>query len=319
MAMKKKEYPTKSILPKSIQDEYETYENILRREGKSYLNTIRNIDNLDSFFGVVYSLIELFCRKYDYQLTPELKERLILKFSDRYYKHSIDPLRKQKRMESNKDYAIQVNRYIAKDITTVLPKGKALFGLFESNVYGIAKKKGVDFRKLSYILRKMKFPLKKKTIRRREYTLALTPLFEHIFPYIQTYWKYEKNYKDWLKYLKRGYHKSRATHFIRRSKIVPPWFFEVQPPDLVGKLSLRPIRKGVYASFPKEEWAMEFPLRNTLLEALRKIEWKALICDIKNTLLRLSKEVKIEDNKREKTIRVGLKGLSDFLESFSNI
>jgi DNA polymerase sigma len=42
----------------------------------------------------------------------------------------------------------------------------------------------------------------------------------------------------------------------------------------------------------------------------------SLIGYLKRLEFLLSKELKIEDKKREKTIRVGLKGLSDFLESY---
>lgn len=104
------------------------------------------------------------------------------------------------------------------------------------SVYETSKELGVDYRKLIYTLRSIKFPLLQTTRGRSANLIRYkdSNLFEQVFPLIKTMWKCEENYRGWVELFKkeRGWSKSRISKFMMRrikDKSIPPYFFDVVP------------------------------------------------------------------------------------------
>ena len=101
------------------------------------------------------------------------------------------------------------------------------------SVYQIAKERGLDFKKLLYLLRFIKFPLRKfggnNLIEKNRLSL-----FESLYPDINLYFLKVDSYRKWIRLFKSmGWEKSRISKFMSRrikSGVVPPWFFEMVPP-----------------------------------------------------------------------------------------
>jgi len=138
-------------------------------------------------------------------------------------------------------------------------------------IYKIAKEKDINFRRLLYTLKTIKFPLRNTKIGKyltaqrlkilkqksstdylRKYSNdihgSFMPLFEKIYPQIKQMWQYEDNYKAWTDFLKKKmrWEKSRVSKFMKRrmeSKIVPVWWFDLCPPPISPKFLLNLVNR----------------------------------------------------------------------------
>jgi len=107
------------------------------------------------------------------------------------------------------------------------------------SIYAIAKKDGVDYRRLLYVLKKVRFPLAKLK-GNREFFFVFPDrkqLFDVVYARIKYFWKMEDNYRAWTReFLSLGWSKSRTSQFMRRkinSGLLPKWFFDCFPPDKI--------------------------------------------------------------------------------------
>lgn len=156
------------------------------------------------------------------------------------------------------------------------------------SVYILAKENNLEFRKLLYILRQIRFPMSKsKHGRIGNYVLEHNlPLFDKILPRLQLIWKHEKNFKGWIQYFKeeQKWSKSRISKFmksrIKRGNITPNFFEILEPPPSRKLFTHLTNDKGgireLFEALPAEwdVFGKQHTIKNRLLE-LRRVCIKA--------------------------------------------
>jgi len=107
------------------------------------------------------------------------------------------------------------------------------------SIYAVAKKDGVDYRRLLCALKKVGFPLAKLK-GNREFFFVFPDrkqFFDVVYARIKLIWKMEDNYRTWTReFLSLGWSKSRTSQFMRRkidSGLLPKWFFDCFPADKI--------------------------------------------------------------------------------------
>jgi hypothetical protein len=128
--------------------------------------------------------------------------------------------------------------------------------------YQIAKEKGVNWRRLSYTLKSINFPIFKIGVGRYSNLVPKT-LFEKdssLIKLIKISWKLEDNYRKWIGLLKKeGRNKSTISCFMKRKidrGIVPSYYFDIVPPS-PKYLSYLKSRKKEPIELPKGIWKEE--------------------------------------------------------------
>jgi hypothetical protein len=236
-------------ITENINNNEEKIKDLLSRQAGEISERYIKANKACEKFNISYDLIIPSISKEDRFLNKFIDS---LKQSDLYRLSFITPGKKRKE--------------IGKDRYEFLKNCKA--------VYEIAKEKNIDRRKLLYTLKKIKFPLFNLYDNKNK-KLVYVPLFESIYHTLKAIWAYEENYKKWIEYFKKkGWSKSRVSHFINRAVKdgkIPSVFFEVKSPSPENLLLLESIKSKTKESRPfKGISSLREALINSLSSAFSK-------------------------------------------------
>lgn len=233
---------------------------------------------------------------------------------------NILPLTKKEKRVNQKEREITsiIKELVAVRLKTGKIKPKLIEKLLavttkRNSIYDLAKTYKLNRQKLTYVLRK---------IQQKTYYPLLTEDtgvnfvdklgFETIYPFLKNAWEKEENCKKWRDILKKGFTKSRATHFMERKikgGIVPIYYFDIVPPTkenisyIMSKR--RPINLSQEVSEKKtlphkkilEEWIPSFltALYQEMIKSLRR-QFEDMERKINKRIKEITSNIKVNES-----------------------